>query len=723
MWLNVWLLFVACTAADDLLWGAYRPNLYVGLRPRLPKSLINGLMWYRSDDFRGVQSLRHDVSNDDSVKKFSWKSYDPHVGGQQVIVDDENHVNLTIDFVKSTDGSSWDLTVKGEQPSTKVLTLPFYFALQGEGHVKLESDLSLAGIEGDVKLTGETADLGNFKIEITEETGRHPATDPMFSGRFSSENTLYTGLKVPDEHSWRGADIYVALMQSHLEEVKQQIPGEAKVSPWTVLGLPNTLLHEDGNFHVFQKTFQGDFEFKIRYGGGTKKKVTSALKSNSEKFSKAFNLEAPFQDAEHGRFASEIIANLLGGLGYFYGDSLVGEGTAPPHELFTLTPSRAFFPRGFYWDEGFHLLALIKYDPDLVLEILTSWFNAMDEEGWIAREQILGPEGRSRVPEEFRVQNSLYANPPTPVMLLAHLSHAPDHRDYLSRLWPKLQTHFDWFRRTQRGLLAEFDRHPPSGEAYRWRGRSPTHVLTSGMDDYPRAPEPNEGELHVDLLSWIGAMAESLSDVANALGLEDETAGYSQIRADVVSNLASLHWSSEKETFCDLTIDEYEEDLYICHIGYVSHLPFMLKLVAPEDTSKLKPLLSQLTNPAQLWSGGGIRSLSKDDPFFGTDENYWRGPVWVQMNWLTLDALQFYAREAVDSGVRAKAKEAYSDLRVAVVSNVYNQWKETGYVWEQYDGSTLKAKGARAFTGWSALVANIMALPETLDDSVNHEDL
>ena len=72
-------------------------------------------------------------------------------------------------------------------------------------------------------------------------------------------------------------------------------------------------------------------------------------------------------------FSKAITSNLIGGIGYFYGTSIVDRGFAyewdqeddaapeessdekkgptlmPPKALLTATPSRSFFPRGFYW--------------------------------------------------------------------------------------------------------------------------------------------------------------------------------------------------------------------------------------------------------------------------------------------------------------------------------------------------------------------------------------
>lgn len=43
---------------SSLLWGTYRPNLYFGTRPRLPESVMTGLMWFDAANIQGIQRTR-----------------------------------------------------------------------------------------------------------------------------------------------------------------------------------------------------------------------------------------------------------------------------------------------------------------------------------------------------------------------------------------------------------------------------------------------------------------------------------------------------------------------------------------------------------------------------------------------------------------------------------------------------------------------------------------
>ena len=55
---------------DSLLWGPYAPNLYFGIRPRIPKSVRAGLLWSRVEDFQSVQNSRSGTSK--IIHPHSW---------------------------------------------------------------------------------------------------------------------------------------------------------------------------------------------------------------------------------------------------------------------------------------------------------------------------------------------------------------------------------------------------------------------------------------------------------------------------------------------------------------------------------------------------------------------------------------------------------------------------------------------------------------------------
>ncbi|GAB7364987.1 hypothetical protein MBLNU230_g5770t1 [Neophaeotheca triangularis] len=783
---------------DSLLWGPYRPNLYFGIRPRLPKSLMTGLLWGRTEDFMSVQhNVRYTCEQHEGMAGYGWDAYDPRTGGVQTIHDKGNGIDLETSFVKM-EGESWAARIKGtpredaepahgSQGGIQDLKTAVWFTLAAESGGNLEvEDASAAselGVEGDLSFAGQTEDLGDFKILFTEaETNSHPLHNhPSYKSK-PLDHTFVHSVQVPEEGLWQSKALIYSSMKTSLDGLVEQYTEEKMPPPWQTYTIQNR--PGSGNFHMVQKTFEGAFEFDIIFtpaGTGAKTSaevstaITAAGTSFSENYLQVHKPQKPFVGERYLELSKSLFSNLIGGIGYFKGDQMVdrsyaeeydeeGEGfeqeTAEargrhqeklegPYELFTSIPSRPFFPRGFLWDEGFHLLPIMDWDADLTMQILNYWFNLMDEDGWIGREQILGSEARSKVPPEFQVQYPHYANPPTLYMVVeglidkaetntkdttgmqyvldgskqSGLASSDAVKAWLKELYPLLQRNFDWYRRTQWGDVKSYDRPASSTkEAYRWRGRSSRHILTSGLDDYPRASTPHPGELHVDLISWMGMMARSMSKIATYVGESDDAKRYSQINEAITRNVDDLHWDDNAKAYCDATIDEYEESVHVCHKGYISLFPFMTGLMGP-DHPHLKEVLDLIGNEDELWSPFGIRSLGKKDEFYGTDENYWRSPVWMNINYLIVSSLY---NTATSSGPhQAQAITMYNALRKNLVETVYKSWLETGFAWEQYNPDTGAGQRTQHFTGWTSLVVKIMAMPEVdaKGESKGHDEL
>ena len=155
-----------------------------------------------------------------------------------------------------------------------------------------------------------------------------------------------------------------------------------------------------------------------------------------------------------------------------------------------------------------------------------------------------------------------------------------------------------------------------------------------------------------------------------------------------------------------------EREGWVEHLGYVSLFPLMLRLL-PADAPQLPPLLELLRDDATLWSPYGLRSLAAGDRFYMRanapgDAPYWRGPIWINLNYLALSGLHHYAR--TPGPAQARAAELYAELRSNLVRNMQAQWEESGYLWEQYNQDTGAGQRNHPFSGWSALV--LLAIAE-----------
>lgn len=474
-----------------------------------------------------------------------------------------------------------------------------------------------------------------------------------------------------------------------------------------------------------------------------------------DRFESVFPLkETAFGEAERD-FARKSVANMLGGIGYFYGRTLVETEKnhkvyRAPAGLLTATPSRALFPRGFLWDEGFHQLIVQRWDPTLSRACLTSWLAQMDGSGWIPREQAVGLEARHRFPDHVKhlmIQRPNVANPPTilmPLRVFAFLRTGNGSREetacsegavtstggkcavssgssapalemsstdaeavFIESAIDKAILSFEWLVRSQSGEL---------DGTFRWRGRSRSLAspdgypltLASGLDDYPRGYSTSDSERHLDLHCWVAWAAGALSKLLEAAGRDSQR--LDTMRRNLLTTLESAHAiaSSRTQDGSDgLLLCDFDGEEHVCEIGYVTILPLVLGLL-DVSSPRVGAILRLLKSKDILRSPAGVRSLSKQSRHYRKGNDYWTGPVWMPFNYLVLASLRTkYGRE--EGPYRLQAEELYSELKRDILANAQREFESSGYLWENYSPSDGRGKGGRQFTGWSALVVLIAA--------------
>ena len=721
------------------MWGTTRPWVYFGVGTGITRDFFFDLMWFKQDS--NSPRLRHTCDDNDQLTTYMWTEHEGSRYATQLIRD--GNLNITTQFLKgpSDDGSSWSVRVKGESYDTSETFSFIFLAFGGYGSGKRILHLNEDNKQFAVR--GTQIYLHDYQIYNSPPVSQGKVQiHYMTSGRIlpaAVKDTVMNGLK-----KRRGEKIYTLpdvnfTMQHRLD----------------LLGLASIQFTAKTPFEVDIHSVPGQFEVtdpapSMTWGPN---QLTEQLDMQSnkfhEKFEQVFGLSKKGYSPEEILFGQVALSSLIGGVGFYFGRGLV---SAPHHEgghidymparLITGTPSRAKFARGFLWDEGFHLLLVTQWSPDLALDILGHWLDLMNKDGWIPREQVLGPEARDQVPQKFLVQHNDIANPPTFFLVLESVfklekkgvfDSAKLHT-FLTMAYPRLCAWLDWYERTQKGSVSD---------TYYWRGRDPSMLtelnpktLSSGLDDSPRASHPTDTERHVDLLSWVALANKVMSQVATAVGEEEDAARFRQQTSKLtsLSHLSKQHWDSENKRFSDYGLHTSDvtfpdrvmgvQDVplkrkvgrkpklqLVDHFGYVNLFPLLLRQLPP-DSEQLGHILSSLDDPKQLWTNFGLRSLSKQDSFYlkyntPTDAPYWRGAIWININYLAVQALHHYS--AVDGPNKDRAALLYSKLRKNVISNVFRQFQETGYFWEQYDDVTGVGSGAHPFNGWSSLVLLMMS--------------
>ncbi|UJR36867.1 hypothetical protein I4U23_029580 [Adineta vaga] len=730
---------------SERFWGTYRSNLYFGLKHRSAQSLSAGLMWFDYSTLQKSQDrfLRHWCDQNDRLK-YGWIYHDGEKFGIENITD--TNLQMKIEWIRENigkHGGDWTsrINVLPQSNNYSVPVSLFFYFHHDFPWIKQITSISKQSPHL-LTVRGQTNELDQFTIKIKLNTLTHKPIVRTLTDVFQLD-TIHQHI-LSKLTSNRPEQPYFVLADQLFKSSEHN-------TFFVQITLPKLLPDENFSFDIIYQSDSSDNERQQDLADTHfSEEILRLQKQFDQRFETIFQLKSKQNiSAKKLHFARSTLSNLIGGISYFTGQSSVAQSNQKIPDkywttnLYTAVPSRSFFPRGFLWDEGFHNLLIARWNENITIDILSHWFDMLNDNGWIPREIILGDEARARVPSEFIVQYTNNANPPTFFLTIDYLlkKNRTNHLFTLPFI-QRLEKWYQWYNRTQSG---------PIPFSFRWRGRNASSIfelnpktLTSGLDDYPRASHPTDSERHLDLRCWI-TLASSVLGKLYSLIDNKQTNKYLTYAQLLANNelLDRLHWSEDDEMYADYGLhtdyvklknvlvpktspsQQYqqkqmirqitkESDLqlkYVKHFGYVSLFPLMTRVLDPQS-KKLEKILDDLRNSTLLWTSYGLRSLAQSSPLYEArntehDPPYWRGSIWINMNYMVLSALQHYAKTS--GPYSDKANEIYNQLRTNIINNMFRIYEKTGHIWEQYDDRTGNGKGSHPFTGWSSLIVLIMS--------------
>lgn len=344
-----------------------------------------------------------------------------------------------------------------------------------------------------------------------------------------------------------------------------------------------------------------------------------------------------------------------------------------------MLPSKVHYVGAWQWDAYFHALAYRHVDARLAEDQLRILLDHQREDGMI-------PDA---VHDEGVVTHLTYpvdadvTKPPLIAWAALKLYETSGHRDFLDEIYEPVTRWNDWWFRLNdddRDGLAEYK-----------------HPFSSGADDSPLWDEGMPVQ-SPDLNTYLVVQMEALARIADIIG-EREAAGVWRRRADEVTRrMMERLWDEKAGLFWATRSGQ--------PVRVLTPFSLLPLLTARLPQTVTERLIAHLTNRSAFWPRYPIPTVALNDPKCNPQQ-MWRGPTWVNINYLFIEALQ-------RTGHRQLARE----LRDRTLELVMSQ----DDIYEYYHPETGERppKAAPIF-GWSAAVFIDLAIQASRETSAQAE--
>jgi putative isomerase len=282
------------------------------------------------------------------------------------------------------------------------------------------------------------------------------------------------------------------------------------------------------------------------------------------------------------------------------------------------TPDRWPHKDMWLWDSVFHAIGWRHVDAGLAAEMIDAVFDGQRADGFVPH-QLSPTQGPSAITQ-----------PPLLAYGIKLVHDAAPNLAWLRLHYARLCAYVEWdlAHRDQDGdglvdWLIEGDPASRSGE--------------SGMDNSPRFDFHYPTQLAaVDFNAYLALECETLAGFAATLGYPKDVAVWQQRHAQLCCLINQYLWSEEHRFYCDYDAASGTLSPVLSSAGF-------LPLICGAATAEQATILAgHLRDPEMFGTAFPVPSIAaRDRTHYAKD--MWRGPTWVNVNWLVARGLERYS--------------------------------------------------------------------------------
>lgn len=327
-----------------------------------------------------------------------------------------------------------------------------------------------------------------------------------------------------------------------------------------------------------------------------------------------------------------------------------------------MTPSMIHYIGIWQWDAYFHTLAYRHIEHRLAHDQLRVLLDHQRADGMIP--DAVHDEGtvmRLSFPVEADV-----TKPPLIAWAAWKLYEADHDREFLDEIYEPIVRWNNWW----------FEKNDVDGDGL----CEYQHPYSSGLDDSPLWDEGMPVD-SPDLNTYLCLEQEALANIARVLGLSKDAEQWAR-RADAqAQRMIRLRWDEQAGLFWAT-----KRGARVAVRTPFSLFPLITGRMPPEIAGHL---VAHLTDERQFWTQYPVPTVARNDPKYDPLQ-MWRGPTWVNVNYLLIEGLQ---------------RSGYPELARELRDRTLKLIMEQDDIYEYYHPETGKAPPKAASTfGWSAAI-------------------